>query len=60
MSFASLRSRRFNNPLANPAVTGAIVGARKPEQVNDMGKAAAIGLTPAEARELEMAVDLAA
>jgi aryl-alcohol dehydrogenase-like predicted oxidoreductase len=46
--------------LANPAVTGAIVGARKPEQVNDMGKAPAIGLTPAEARELEMAVDLAA
>jgi len=46
--------------LANPAVTGAIVGARKPEQVNDMGKASAIGLTPAEVRVLEMAVDLAA
>jgi aryl-alcohol dehydrogenase-like predicted oxidoreductase len=46
--------------LRNPAVTGAIVGARKPEQVNDMGKATIIRLTPAEARELGMAVDLSA
>lgn len=46
--------------LQNPAVTGAIVGARKPEQVKDMEKAATIRLPPAEVREIEMAVDLAA
>jgi aryl-alcohol dehydrogenase-like predicted oxidoreductase len=46
--------------LRNPAVTGAIVGARKPEQVNDMGKAAAIRLTGNEVRELETDIELAA
>ena len=46
--------------LQNPAVTGAIVGARKPEQVKDMEKAATIRLTPSEVRELTMAVDLSA
>ena len=39
--------------LRNPAVTGAIVGARKPEQVNDSAKAATIRLTGEELNELE-------
>jgi aryl-alcohol dehydrogenase-like predicted oxidoreductase len=46
--------------LRNPSVTGAIVGARKPEQVNDMGKAAAIRLTLDEVNELETNIELAA
>ncbi|HWW00343.1 MAG TPA: aldo/keto reductase [Candidatus Acidoferrum sp.] len=46
--------------LRNPAVTGAIVGARKPEQVNDMKQAAAIRLTRDEVNELETEVELAA
>jgi aryl-alcohol dehydrogenase-like predicted oxidoreductase len=46
--------------LRNSAVTGAIVGVRKPQQVNDMEEAATIHLTAAEVRELEMAVELAA
>jgi aryl-alcohol dehydrogenase-like predicted oxidoreductase len=46
--------------LQNPAVTGAIVGARKPQQVNDMRQAAAIRLTPEEVNELETEVELAA
>ena len=46
--------------LRNPAVTGAIVGARRPEQVNDMGKAAAIRLTPEEVDELETEGELSA
>jgi aryl-alcohol dehydrogenase-like predicted oxidoreductase len=41
--------------LGNPAVTGAIVGARKPEQVNDIQKAADLRLTPAEVHALELA-----
>jgi aryl-alcohol dehydrogenase-like predicted oxidoreductase len=46
--------------LRNPAVTGAIVGARKPEQVNAMKEAAAIRLSRVEANELETEVELAA
>jgi aryl-alcohol dehydrogenase-like predicted oxidoreductase len=46
--------------LRNPAVTGAIVGARKPEQVNDMKQAAAIRLSRDEVNELETEVKLAA
>jgi aryl-alcohol dehydrogenase-like predicted oxidoreductase len=46
--------------LHNPAVTGAIVGARKPEQVNDMVAAAEIRLTGAEINEAESATKLAA
>jgi len=46
--------------LRNPAVTGAIVGARKPEQVNDMKQATAIRLTPEEVDELETEIELAA
>ena len=38
--------------LHNPAVTAAIVGARKPEQVNDMAAAAEIRLTQSEIEEL--------
>jgi len=46
--------------LQNPAVTAAIVGARKPEQVNDMVSAAEIRLTGAEMNEVESATKLAA
>jgi aryl-alcohol dehydrogenase-like predicted oxidoreductase len=46
--------------LHNPAVTAAIVGARKPEQVNDMVAAAEIRLTGAEINEVENASKLAA
>src|SRR5208337_1191379 len=46
--------------LHNPAVTAAIVGARKPEQVNDMVAAAEIRLTGAEINEVESASKLAA
>jgi aryl-alcohol dehydrogenase-like predicted oxidoreductase len=46
--------------LHNPAVTGAIVGARKPEQVNDMVAAAEIRLTQSELKEVENAAQLAA
>jgi len=46
--------------LHNPAVSAAIVGARKPEQVNDMAAAAEIRLTQSELRELETAPQLAA
>ena len=45
--------------LRNPAVTGAIVGVRKPEQMNDMKQAAAIRLTPEEVNDLEREGELA-
>src|SRR5262249_9269461 len=45
--------------LQNPAVTAAIVGARKAEQVSDMAKVAAIRLAHFEVQELEMAAELA-
>lgn len=46
--------------LQNPAVTGAIVGARKPEQVNIMADAAAIHLSESEIEEFETSMRLAA
>jgi len=46
--------------LRHPAVTGAIVGARKPDQVDDMAAAAALRLTPSDVQELETALELAA
>jgi aryl-alcohol dehydrogenase-like predicted oxidoreductase len=45
--------------LHNPAVTAAIVGARKPEQVNEMVAGAEIHLTEAELKELETLPQLA-
>jgi phosphoglycerate dehydrogenase-like enzyme len=39
--------------LRNPAVTAAIVGARKPEQVDDMVSAAEIRLTESDLKEVE-------
>jgi len=45
--------------LRDPVVTGAIVGARKPQQVNEMTMAAEIRLTPEEFNELETDVELA-
>jgi aryl-alcohol dehydrogenase-like predicted oxidoreductase len=45
--------------LHNPAVTAAIVGARKPDQVNDMVAGAEIHLTEAELKELETFPQLA-
>jgi aryl-alcohol dehydrogenase-like predicted oxidoreductase len=46
--------------LLNPAVTGAIVGARKPEQVAEIIDAAAVTLTRAELREIETHAELSA
>jgi aryl-alcohol dehydrogenase-like predicted oxidoreductase len=46
--------------LHNPAVTAAIVGARKPEQVNDMVAAAEIRLTQSDLSEVETTPQLAA
>jgi aryl-alcohol dehydrogenase-like predicted oxidoreductase len=46
--------------LHNPAVTAAIVGARKPEQVNDMVAAAETRLTESEIKEVENVPQLAA
>jgi aryl-alcohol dehydrogenase-like predicted oxidoreductase len=46
--------------LRHPAVTAAIVGARKPEQVDDMVAAAAIHLTQSELTEIETMAELAA
>jgi aryl-alcohol dehydrogenase-like predicted oxidoreductase len=46
--------------LQNPAVTAAIVGARKPEQVNDMVAAAEIRLTQSELKDVELVPQLAA
>jgi aryl-alcohol dehydrogenase-like predicted oxidoreductase len=45
--------------LSNPAVTGAIVGARKPEQVRDGVAAAELRLTPSDLAYLEPAMELA-
>jgi len=39
--------------LRHPAVTGAIVGARKPEQVSDMAAAAEVQLTESDLMEIE-------
>jgi len=46
--------------LHNPAVTGAIVGARRPEQVEDMAAAAAIELTPSDLRAIGSVAQLVA
>jgi aryl-alcohol dehydrogenase-like predicted oxidoreductase len=46
--------------LRNSAVTAAIVGARRPEQVNDMVAAAEICLTRTDLREIETAQQIAA
>ncbi len=46
--------------LQNPAVTAAIVGARKPEQVDDMVAAAEIRLTGSDLNEAETAPQVAA
>jgi aryl-alcohol dehydrogenase-like predicted oxidoreductase len=45
--------------LRHPAVTGAIVGARKPEQVDEVVAAAAIHLTQADLNEIEDVAELA-
>jgi aryl-alcohol dehydrogenase-like predicted oxidoreductase len=45
--------------LNNPAVTGAIVGARKPEQVDDVVAAANFDLTQSDLAEIESATELA-
>jgi aryl-alcohol dehydrogenase-like predicted oxidoreductase len=45
--------------LRNPAVTGAIVGARKPEQVDDVVAAATIHLTQSDLAEIESIGELA-
>jgi len=46
--------------LRHPAVTAAIVGARKPEQVDDMVAAAAIRLAESDLKEIESVAELAA
>jgi aryl-alcohol dehydrogenase-like predicted oxidoreductase len=46
--------------LRHPAVTAAIVGARKPEQVDDVVAAAAINLAPVDLIEIETVAELAA
>jgi aryl-alcohol dehydrogenase-like predicted oxidoreductase len=46
--------------LRNPAVTGAIVGARKPKQIDDVVAAAVIHLTEADIGEIEAATELLA
>jgi len=43
--------------LRHPAVTGAIVGARKPEQVDEVVAAAAVHLTEWELMEIEGAAE---
>ncbi len=45
--------------LRHPAVTAAIVGARKPEQVDDVAAAAAIRLTQSELDEIEAVEEVA-
>jgi aryl-alcohol dehydrogenase-like predicted oxidoreductase len=45
--------------LLNPAVTGAIVGARKPQQVDDVAVAAAVHLTQSDLAEIESVGDFA-
>jgi aryl-alcohol dehydrogenase-like predicted oxidoreductase len=42
--------------LAQPGVTGAIVGARRPEQVDDWLPAGSLELTPADLREISTAI----
>jgi aryl-alcohol dehydrogenase-like predicted oxidoreductase len=44
--------------LHHPAVTAAIVGARKPEQVDDMVAAAGVQLTDVELTEIETVAEL--
>jgi aryl-alcohol dehydrogenase-like predicted oxidoreductase len=44
--------------LRHPAVTGAIVGARRPEQVDDVVAAAAIHLDQSDLKEIEMVGEL--
>jgi aryl-alcohol dehydrogenase-like predicted oxidoreductase len=44
--------------LRHAAVTGAIVGARKPEQVEEMAVAATVQLTQSEIKELEGLAEL--
>jgi len=44
--------------LRNPAVTGAIVGARKPKQVEDVVAAAEIQLTESDVAEIEAAAEI--
>jgi aryl-alcohol dehydrogenase-like predicted oxidoreductase len=46
--------------LRNPAVTGAIVGARKPKQVDDVVVAASLQLTESDVGDIEAAVALQA
>jgi len=46
--------------LRNPAVTGAIVGARKPEQVDEVVAAAAIDLSQSDLKDIETVRELAA
>jgi len=46
--------------LHNSAVTGAIVGARKPKQIDDVVAAAVIHLTEADIGEIEAATELLA
>jgi aryl-alcohol dehydrogenase-like predicted oxidoreductase len=46
--------------LRNPAVTGAIVGARNARQVGDMVAAAVLRLMPSDIAEIEFALELAA
>ena len=46
--------------LRNPAVTGAIVGARKPKQVEEVVAAAEIQLTEADVAEIEAAAEILA
>ncbi len=45
--------------LRHPSVTGAIVGARKPEQVDDVVAAAEILLTESDLKEIETVVEFA-
>ncbi|PYT46209.1 MAG: hypothetical protein DMG45_00200 [Acidobacteria bacterium] len=45
--------------MRHPAVTAAIVGARKPEQVDDVVAAAAIRLTQSDLDEIEAVAELA-
>jgi len=45
--------------LRNPAVTGAIVGARKPEQVDEVVAAAAMRLAQSDLKEIEINGELA-
>jgi aryl-alcohol dehydrogenase-like predicted oxidoreductase len=45
--------------LRHPSVTGAIVGARKPDQVDDMAAAAEIHLTESDLKEIETVAEFA-